>query len=63
MKVLMTTDQPENDRPVVWIGPCRTSRVIYIQLGHGPEAHAHAGFRKLVHNAILWAAGRKEAQR
>lgn len=62
VKVLMTTDHPDNDRAVVWAGPCRTSRVIYIQLGHGPEAHAHAGFRRLVRNTILWTGGRQEAQ-
>ncbi|MBL8229993.1 MAG: ThuA domain-containing protein [Bryobacterales bacterium] len=57
-KVLMETDHPENDRAIVWIGPSRQSRVVAIQLGHGAAAHRDAGYRRLVRNAILWAAGR-----
>lgn len=57
-RVLMETDNPNNDKPVVWIGPWRKSRVIAIQLGHGAAAHADPGYRRLVRNAILWAAGR-----
>ncbi|MBI1786768.1 MAG: ThuA domain-containing protein [Acidobacteria bacterium] len=57
-RVLMETDNPNSNKPVVWIGPWRKSRVAVIQLGHGPAAHRDPGYRKLVHNAILWAAGR-----
>jgi type 1 glutamine amidotransferase len=56
--VLMETANELNDRPVVYTGPRPNSRVVYIQLGHGPEAHYHPGYRKLVANAIEWAAGR-----
>jgi type 1 glutamine amidotransferase len=56
--VLMETDEPRNDRPVVYIGPHPRSRVIYIQLGHGDATMRHPGFRKLVRNAILWSARR-----
>jgi type 1 glutamine amidotransferase len=56
--VLMETDHPENDRPVVYVGPTEEFRSIYIQLGHSAETFHHAGYRRLVHNAILWAAGR-----
>jgi len=58
IKVLMETDSPLNDRPVVYIGPNEKLRVIYVQLGHGPSAHRHPSYRKLVHNAILWSAGK-----
>ncbi len=58
IEVLIRTDHPAADGPLVWIGPYRKARVAVIQLGHGPEAHRHPHFRKLVHNAILWAAGR-----
>lgn len=57
-KVLMKTDAPSSDGPVVWIGPYNRSKVIYIELGHGPEAHRHPAFQRLVQNAIRWAGGR-----
>jgi hypothetical protein len=43
---------------VAWIGPWEKSRVVVIQLGHGKEAHENANYRRLVRNAIVWAAGR-----
>jgi type 1 glutamine amidotransferase len=59
-KVLMETENPDNDKAVVWIGPWQKSRVVAIQLGHAATAHHDAGYRHLVYNAILWAAGRKQ---
>jgi type 1 glutamine amidotransferase len=56
--VLMETANELNDRPVVYTGPTPGTRVVYIQLGHGAEAHHHPGYRKLVANAIEWAAGK-----
>jgi type 1 glutamine amidotransferase len=47
-----------NDHPVVYLGPQPGGHAVYIQLGHGSFTHRHPGYRKLVHNAILWAAGR-----
>lgn len=58
--VLMETDNPNNDKEVAWIGPWQKSRVVAIQMGHGPGAHLDPGYRRLVRNAILWAAGKKE---
>jgi type 1 glutamine amidotransferase len=55
-KALMETSHPDNDKVVVWIGPWRKSRVVAIQLGHGAGAHRDPGYRRLVYNAILWAA-------
>jgi type 1 glutamine amidotransferase len=55
---LLVTDAPENDRVVAWISPYEKSRVVYIQLGHGSDAHRHQVYRRLVRNGILWAAGR-----
>ncbi len=55
---LMETDHPENDPPVVYAGPHPKCRAVYIQLGHDTEAFRHPGYRRLVHNAILWTAGR-----
>jgi type 1 glutamine amidotransferase len=58
VKLLLETGDPHNDRPVAWIGPHAKARVVYIQLGHGTEAHEHPAYRKLVDNAIRWAARR-----
>ena len=57
-RVLMEVESSLNDRPVVYIGPHPKARVVYIQFGHGESTHRHPGYRKLVHNAILWSAGR-----
>ena len=57
--VLLTTDAPTSDPPVAWIGPHPTARIVYVQFGHGREAHLHPSFRRLVRNAVLWA-GRRE---
>ena len=50
--------QPDSDRILAWVGPVHDSRVVAIQLGHGPSAFGNPSYRALVHNAILWAAGR-----
>jgi len=55
---IMETESPYNDRPVVYIGPHPKARVVYIQLGHGESTMRHPGYRRLVHNAILWTARR-----
>lgn len=55
--VLMETNNPLNDGPVVYLGPNPGFRAVYIQLGHGTFTHRHPGYRTLVHNAILWSAG------
>lgn len=56
--VLMETDQPLNDKPVVYLGPRENGHTVYIQLGHGPHTMNHPGYRRLLHNAVLWAAAR-----
>ena len=56
IQVLMETDAPCNDRPLVYLGP--RPNTVYIQLGHGTHTHQHPGYRQLVRNAILWSAGR-----
>ena len=60
IQVLMETSNELNDRPVVYIGPGENSKAVYIQLGHSTYTHLHPGYRKLVNNAILWAAGRSQ---
>jgi hypothetical protein len=58
VRVLLETNNPLNDRPMAWISPYSQSRVVYIQLGHGHEAHENPTYRLLIRNAIEWAAGR-----
>lgn len=58
IQVLMETDHPLNDRPVVYTGVHPKARSVYIQMGHSASTHRHPAYRKLVHNAILWSARR-----
>lgn len=58
IKAIFETDNPTSDGPVAWIGPCATSRVAAIQMGHDRNAHLNPAYRKMVRNAIVWAAGR-----
>lgn len=61
--VLLKTKNPTSDPSVAWVSPYEKSRVVYMQLGHGESAHRHPGYRRLVHNAILWSAGHLDEQR
>jgi type 1 glutamine amidotransferase len=56
--VLLTTDEATSDGKVAWVSPYPKARVVTIQLGHGREAHLHPSYRRLVRNAVLWAARR-----
>jgi type 1 glutamine amidotransferase len=58
IRPLLTTDNSTSDTNLAWIGPCTTSRVVAIQLGHGRSAFDHPAYRTLVHNAVLWTAGK-----
>jgi len=54
--LLLATDDSTSDRPLAWSRTYRNARVCYIQLGHGLSAYNDAGFRKIVVQAIRWAA-------
>jgi type 1 glutamine amidotransferase len=54
--LLLTTDNPTSDGPLAWVSAYKKSRVVVIQPGHGREAHTHPAYRRLVGNALLWAA-------
>jgi type 1 glutamine amidotransferase len=55
--VLLTTTHPTSDGPIAWVSAFRGARVVYVQLGHGTEAHRDSGYRTLIRNAVLWVAG------
>lgn len=55
-----TPDSPikmHGDHPVIWTNPHVKARNVYIFMGHHPELFQNPAYAKLVHNAILWAAG------
>ena len=56
--VLLATSHPTSDGPIAWVSAYPRARVVYIQLGHGSEAHRDPGYRALVRNAVRWVAGR-----
>jgi hypothetical protein len=58
--VLLRTSHPASDRAIAWTHRYKKSRVVYLQLGHGPQAFSHPIFETLVHRSLLWSAGRTE---
>lgn len=56
---LITTTHPRSGKPLMWTRNEKKSRVIYLQLGHGPEAYAHPNYRRLVTQSIQWLAPRR----
>jgi len=45
------------DHPVIWTNEKMKARNIYIQMGHHPTLLKNENFKRLLQNAILWAAG------
>lgn len=43
--------------PVIWINPYTKGRILYSALGHEPEAYDDPNYRRILTNAIRWAAG------
>jgi type 1 glutamine amidotransferase len=57
-KPLITTTQPKSGKPLGWYRTEKNSRVVYLQLGHGPTAFNNPNYRKLLAQSIRWAAKR-----
>ena len=55
---LIGIDHPESSKITGWTHKYDGDRVVYLQSGHGPTAYANESYRKLVHQAILWAGRR-----
>jgi hypothetical protein len=49
---LITTDGRKSGKPLGWTRQEGKSRVVYLQLGHGPEAYTNPNYRKLVAQSI-----------
>jgi len=55
---LMVTSHPTSMPVVVWTRQYKSSRVVMIQPGHGPQVFKEANFQRLLGNAVRWAARR-----
>lgn len=53
---LLTTDHPLSSPVIAWTKPRGPANVAYIQLGHDAFAFNHPNYRRLVVQAIRWAA-------
>lgn len=58
VKPLLVTAHPKSGNPLMWERREGRSRLVYLQLGHGPSAYNDVNFRKLVANAIEYVAQR-----
>jgi type 1 glutamine amidotransferase len=59
IKPLITTDQPKSGKPLGWTRTEANSRIVYLQLGHGPEAYSNPNYRRLVAQSIAFVAPEK----
>jgi hypothetical protein len=56
--VLLTTDDATSERVIAWSHKYKRSRIVYIELGHGPSAYENMNYRTLVQQAIVWVGGK-----
>jgi len=56
--VLLTTDNPTSEHIIGWSHLYEKSRIVYIELGHGPTAYENPNYITLVRQAILWVVGK-----
>jgi hypothetical protein len=57
VRVLLTTNNPKNDRQVAWAHEYGKSRVLYFQLGHDSQAWNNPAYPEILARGIRWAAG------
>jgi type 1 glutamine amidotransferase len=53
---LLTTTHAKSGKPLAWARTEKKSRVVCIQLGHGPEAFEDSNYRRSLAQSIHWAA-------
>ncbi|HEY3280911.1 MAG TPA: ThuA domain-containing protein [Armatimonadota bacterium] len=58
VKPLLTTTEPTSEPTIGWAHTYGKSRVVYLALGHDHVAYAHPSYRRLLLQAIRWAARR-----
>ena len=54
--ILITADTPTSQKNIGWTRTYKNSNVCFIQLGHGADAFFNPSYRRLVSQAIRWAA-------
>ena len=59
IKPLITSDHPKSGKPLGWTRDEGKSRIVYLQLGHGPDAYSNPNYRKLVAQSIDYVAAKK----
>jgi uncharacterized protein len=57
-KPLLTTDEPLSKPTIAWTKTYGPSRVVYLQSGHDHTAYENPNYRKILEQAIRWAAKR-----
>lgn len=60
VEVLLTTNHPLSGHKLGWINAFGNSRIVFLINGHGETAYENTSFRRLLYNAIHWAALQKE---
>jgi type 1 glutamine amidotransferase len=55
---LITTSHAKSGKPLGWCREEGKARVVYLQLGHGPQAFEDANYRRLLANSMRWSAKR-----
>jgi len=61
--VLLTTDNPKNDKNVAWTREEGKARVVFITFGHDNKAYTNPNYKRLVERAVLWAAAGSKGER
>ncbi|HET9178406.1 MAG TPA: ThuA domain-containing protein [Terriglobia bacterium] len=54
--VLLTTDNPASEKVIAWSHRYKKSRIVYVELGHGPSAYENSNYSTFVRQAIFWVA-------
>lgn len=57
VNVLLRTDYRDSDSVIAWTHRYKDSKIVYLQLGHGPQSFSHPIFETLVRRSLLWTAG------
>jgi type 1 glutamine amidotransferase len=55
---LLTTDHSESGPVIAWTNTYGNSHIVYIQPGHDHHGYENPQYRRLVHQALLWLAGK-----
>ncbi len=53
---LLTTDNDTSEHVIAWSQKYKKSRIVYIELGHGPSAYETMEYQTLVQQAIFWVS-------